>query len=60
MSISKQASVHAPGAGSCNSQAKVAAWLQSSDDMDKCSNGEIITEIITDAPQVSLSSISFS
>lgn len=24
----------------CNSQAKVAAWLQSSDDMDKCSKGE--------------------
>ncbi|KAG7276022.1 hypothetical protein CRUP_004419 [Coryphaenoides rupestris] len=35
MSIAKQASAHAPGAGSCNSQAKVAAWLQSSDDMDK-------------------------
>lgn len=25
---------------SCNSQAKVAAWLQSSEDMDKCSKGE--------------------
>uniref|UniRef100_A0A671UX30 Oxysterol-binding protein n=1 Tax=Sparus aurata TaxID=8175 RepID=A0A671UX30_SPAAU len=27
---------------SCNSQAKVAAWLQSSDDMDKCSKGETL------------------
>lgn len=37
-SLARQASVNAAGAGSCNSQAKVAAWLQSSDDMDKCSN----------------------
>lgn len=41
-SIRRQSSGHAAGtfAVSCNSQAKVAAWLQSSDDMDKCSKGE--------------------
>uniref|UniRef100_A0A8D3D4V1 Oxysterol-binding protein n=1 Tax=Scophthalmus maximus TaxID=52904 RepID=A0A8D3D4V1_SCOMX len=35
----RQSTVHAVGAFplSCNSQAKVTAWLQSSDDMDKCS-----------------------
>ncbi|AWO96724.1 Oxysterol-binding protein [Scophthalmus maximus] len=39
MSIQRQSTVHAVGAFplSCNSQAKVTAWLQSSDDMDKCS-----------------------
>lgn len=42
MSLRRQSTVHSPGAFSagCNSQAKVAAWLQSSDDMDKCSKGE--------------------
>uniref|UniRef100_A0A8D3D1Q7 Oxysterol-binding protein n=1 Tax=Scophthalmus maximus TaxID=52904 RepID=A0A8D3D1Q7_SCOMX len=42
MSIQRQSTVHAVGAFplSCNSQAKVTAWLQSSDDMDKCSKGE--------------------
>uniref|UniRef100_A0A3B4ABH0 Uncharacterized protein n=1 Tax=Periophthalmus magnuspinnatus TaxID=409849 RepID=A0A3B4ABH0_9GOBI len=35
----RQSSVHSPGAFpvGCNSQAKVTAWLQSSDDMAKCS-----------------------
>ncbi|XP_060937282.1 oxysterol-binding protein-related protein 3 isoform X2 [Limanda limanda] len=39
MSIQRQSTVHSVGAFpvSCNSQAKVTAWLQSSDDMDKCS-----------------------
>uniref|UniRef100_A0A8C9XNV7 Oxysterol-binding protein n=1 Tax=Sander lucioperca TaxID=283035 RepID=A0A8C9XNV7_SANLU len=39
-----QSTVHSAGAFpvSCNSQAKVAAWLQSSDDMDKCSKGEAV------------------
>ncbi|KAM6909857.1 oxysterol-binding protein-related protein 3 isoform 2-T2 [Xenentodon cancila] len=38
MSIRRQSTVHSPGVFplSSNSQAKVAAWLQSSDDMDKC------------------------
>lgn len=38
ISLRRQSTVHSPGAFSigCNSQAKVAAWLQSSDDMDKC------------------------
>lgn len=31
---------------SCNSQAKVAAWLQSSDDMDKCSKGETTAALL--------------
>uniref|UniRef100_A0AAY4A7J9 Oxysterol-binding protein n=1 Tax=Denticeps clupeoides TaxID=299321 RepID=A0AAY4A7J9_9TELE len=37
--LTKQASVHAPGGFSVNftSQAKVAAWLQSSIDLDRCS-----------------------
>ncbi|XP_017282078.1 oxysterol-binding protein-related protein 3 isoform X3 [Kryptolebias marmoratus] len=39
LSIRRQSSVHPGGAFplSSNSQAKVTAWLQSSDDMDKCS-----------------------
>ncbi|KAM9783055.1 oxysterol-binding protein-related protein 3 [Neosynchiropus ocellatus] len=39
MSVRRQSSVHSSGvfAAGCTSQAKVAAWLQSSDDMDKCS-----------------------
>uniref|UniRef100_A0AAV2MD89 Oxysterol-binding protein n=1 Tax=Knipowitschia caucasica TaxID=637954 RepID=A0AAV2MD89_KNICA len=39
LSLRRQSSVHSPGAFplGCTSQAKVAAWLQSSDDMDKCS-----------------------
>uniref|UniRef100_A0A1A7WKM0 Oxysterol-binding protein n=2 Tax=Iconisemion striatum TaxID=60296 RepID=A0A1A7WKM0_9TELE len=39
LSIRRQSSVHPAGGFplSSNSQAKVAAWLQSSDDMDKCS-----------------------
>lgn len=42
MSIRRQSTVHSAAAFplSCNSQAKVAAWLQSSEDMDKCSKGE--------------------
>ncbi|XP_062255042.1 oxysterol-binding protein-related protein 3 isoform X4 [Platichthys flesus] len=39
MSLQRQSTVHSVGAFpvSCTSQAKVTAWLQSSDDMDKCS-----------------------
>ncbi|KAK5892463.1 hypothetical protein CesoFtcFv8_012839 [Champsocephalus esox] len=39
MSMRRQSTVHSAGAFplNCSSQAKVAAWLQSSDDMDKCS-----------------------
>ncbi|XP_069552253.1 oxysterol-binding protein-related protein 3 isoform X3 [Brachyistius frenatus] len=39
MPIRRQSTVHSAGTFplSSNSQAKVAAWLQSSDDMDKCS-----------------------
>ncbi|XP_058504686.1 oxysterol-binding protein-related protein 3 isoform X3 [Solea solea] len=39
VSIRRQSSAHSVGVFplSCNSQAKVTAWLQSSDDMDKCS-----------------------
>ncbi|XP_056141563.1 oxysterol-binding protein-related protein 3 isoform X2 [Lampris incognitus] len=45
-SIVRQTSVHAAGtfSGSCNSQAKVAAWLQSSDDLDKCSKDLSVCE----------------
>ncbi|KAM4736596.1 oxysterol-binding protein-related protein 3 isoform 2-T2 [Anableps anableps] len=46
MSVRRQSSVH-PAAGfplSSNSQAKVAAWLQSSDDMDKCSKDLSVCE----------------
>uniref|UniRef100_A0A6Q2XQW1 Oxysterol-binding protein n=1 Tax=Esox lucius TaxID=8010 RepID=A0A6Q2XQW1_ESOLU len=41
VSLARQASVSAAGSFpvTCTSQAKVAAWLQSSDDMDKCSKG---------------------
>ena len=44
MSMRRQSTVHSAGAFplNCNSQAKVAAWLQSSDDMDKCSKGEAV------------------
>ncbi|XP_029929116.1 oxysterol-binding protein-related protein 3 isoform X1 [Myripristis murdjan] len=46
MSVARQSSVHAAGSipVSCNSQAKVAAWLQSSDDMDKCSKDISVCE----------------
>ncbi|CAB1446384.1 unnamed protein product, partial [Pleuronectes platessa] len=39
MSLQRQSTVHSVGGFpvSCTSQAKVTAWLQSSDDMDKCS-----------------------
>lgn len=42
MSLRRQSTVPSAAAFplSCNSQAKVAAWLQSSEDMDKCSKGE--------------------
>uniref|UniRef100_A0AAQ5XM42 Oxysterol-binding protein n=1 Tax=Amphiprion ocellaris TaxID=80972 RepID=A0AAQ5XM42_AMPOC len=42
MPVRRQSTVPSAGAFplSSNSQAKVAAWLQSSDDMDKCSKGE--------------------
>ncbi|KAM9724505.1 oxysterol-binding protein-related protein 3 isoform 2-T2 [Menidia menidia] len=46
MSIRRQSTAHAAGAfplGS-SSQAKVAAWLQSSDDMDKCSKDLSVCE----------------
>ncbi|KAM4569064.1 oxysterol-binding protein-related protein 3 [Fundulus diaphanus] len=46
MSVRRRSSVH-PVAGfplSSNSQAKVAAWLQSSDDMDKCSKDLSVCE----------------
>lgn len=40
--IRRQSTVHSAAAFplNCNSQSKVAAWLQSSEDMDKCSKGE--------------------
>ncbi|CAL8247094.1 unnamed protein product [Lota lota] len=46
MSLARQSSLHTAGAVPvhCNSQAKVAAWLQSSDDMDKCSNDLSVCE----------------
>ncbi|KAL7394045.1 hypothetical protein ABVT39_019791 [Epinephelus coioides] len=46
MSIRRQSTVHSAGAFpfNCNSQAKVAAWLQSSDDMDKCSKDLSVCE----------------
>lgn len=43
MSLRRQSTVHSPGVFS-NSQAKVAAWLQSSDDMDKCSKDLSVCE----------------
>uniref|UniRef100_A0A8C9XIA1 Oxysterol-binding protein n=1 Tax=Sander lucioperca TaxID=283035 RepID=A0A8C9XIA1_SANLU len=45
-SIRKVYRLHSAGAFpvSCNSQAKVAAWLQSSDDMDKCSKDLSVCE----------------
>lgn len=44
MSIRRQSTVHSVGAFplGCNSQAKVTAWLQSSEDLDKCSKGETV------------------
>ncbi|XP_033983776.1 oxysterol-binding protein-related protein 3 isoform X1 [Trematomus bernacchii] len=46
MSMRRQSTVHSAGAFplNCNSQAKVAAWLQSSDDMDKCSKDLSVSE----------------
>uniref|UniRef100_A0A8C4GXY9 Oxysterol-binding protein n=1 Tax=Dicentrarchus labrax TaxID=13489 RepID=A0A8C4GXY9_DICLA len=44
--LTKEANLHSAAAFpfSCNSQAKVAAWLQSSDDMDKCSKDLSVCE----------------
>ncbi|XP_010882828.3 oxysterol-binding protein-related protein 3 isoform X2 [Esox lucius] len=46
VSLARQASVSAAGSFpvTCTSQAKVAAWLQSSDDMDKCSKDLSVCE----------------
>ncbi|XP_070767360.1 oxysterol-binding protein-related protein 3 isoform X4 [Enoplosus armatus] len=46
MSLRRQSTVHSAAAFplSCNSQAKVAAWLQSSDDMGKCSKDLSVCE----------------
>ncbi|KAM4600786.1 oxysterol-binding protein-related protein 3 isoform 2-T2 [Polymixia lowei] len=46
MSIARQSSVNTTGTlpVSCNSQVKVAAWLQSSDDLDKCSKDLSVCE----------------
>ncbi|CAK6960543.1 oxysterol-binding protein-related protein 3 [Scomber scombrus] len=46
MSLRRQSTVHSPGTFplGCNSQAKVVAWLQSSDDMDKCSKDLSVCE----------------
>ncbi|XP_034554678.1 oxysterol-binding protein-related protein 3 isoform X2 [Notolabrus celidotus] len=46
MSIRRQSTVPSAGAFSlsCSSQAKVAAWLQSSNDMDKCSKDLSVCE----------------
>ncbi|XP_072316737.1 oxysterol-binding protein-related protein 3 isoform X3 [Eucyclogobius newberryi] len=46
MSLRRQSTVNSPGAFAvgCNSQAKVAAWLQSSDDLDKCSKDISVCE----------------
>ncbi|XP_029308054.1 oxysterol-binding protein-related protein 3 isoform X3 [Cottoperca gobio] len=46
MPMRRKSTVHSAGAFplSCNSQAKVAAWLQSSDDMDKCSKDLSVCE----------------
>ncbi|XP_053182507.1 oxysterol-binding protein-related protein 3 [Scomber japonicus] len=46
MSLRRQSTVPSPGAfpSGCNSQAKVVAWLQSSDDMDKCSKDLSVCE----------------
>ncbi|KAM9310675.1 oxysterol-binding protein-related protein 3 [Pholidichthys leucotaenia] len=46
LSIRRQSTVHSAGAFplSSNSQAKVAAWLQSSDDMDKCTKDLAVCE----------------
>ncbi|XP_037641390.1 oxysterol-binding protein-related protein 3 isoform X2 [Sebastes umbrosus] len=47
MSIRRQSTVPSAGAFplNCTSQAKVAAWLQSSDDMDKCSKDLSVCEV---------------
>ncbi|XP_061633510.1 oxysterol-binding protein-related protein 3 isoform X1 [Phyllopteryx taeniolatus] len=44
--VRRQSTVHSAGAFpfGCNSQAKVTAWLQSSDDMDKCSKDLSVCE----------------
>ncbi|XP_029604385.1 oxysterol-binding protein-related protein 3-like, partial [Salmo trutta] len=46
VSLARQASVHAAGSFpvTCTSQSKVAAWLQSSDDMNKCSEDMSVCE----------------
>ncbi|XP_068610988.1 oxysterol-binding protein-related protein 3 [Brachionichthys hirsutus] len=46
MSVRRQSTIRSAAAFplSCNSQAKVAAWLQSSDDMDKCSKDLSVCE----------------
>ncbi|XP_026227596.1 oxysterol-binding protein-related protein 3 isoform X1 [Anabas testudineus] len=46
MPIRRQSTVHSVGAFPliCNSQAKVTAWLQSSDDMDRCSKDLSVCE----------------
>uniref|UniRef100_A0A8K9UZJ8 Oxysterol-binding protein n=1 Tax=Oncorhynchus mykiss TaxID=8022 RepID=A0A8K9UZJ8_ONCMY len=46
VSLARQASVHAAGSFpvTCTSQSKVAAWLQSSDDMSKCSKDMSVCE----------------
>uniref|UniRef100_A0A8C7LMI7 Oxysterol-binding protein n=1 Tax=Oncorhynchus kisutch TaxID=8019 RepID=A0A8C7LMI7_ONCKI len=46
VSLARQASVHAAGSFpvTCTSQSKVAAWLQSSDDMNKCSKDMSVCE----------------
>lgn len=46
MSLRRQSTVHSPAAFpvGCNSQTKVAAWLQSSDDLDKCSKDLSVCE----------------
>ncbi|XP_074509973.1 oxysterol-binding protein-related protein 3 isoform X2 [Sebastes fasciatus] len=47
MTIRRQSTVPSAGAFplNCTSQAKVAAWLQSSDDMDKCSKDLSVCEV---------------
>ncbi|KAG9345175.1 hypothetical protein JZ751_009718 [Albula glossodonta] len=51
--LTKQSSIHTPGnfPMTFNNQTKVAAWLQSSDDMDKCSKGTAPTATSTPSPK---------
>ncbi|KAK5862406.1 hypothetical protein PBY51_017806 [Eleginops maclovinus] len=46
MAMRRQSTLHSAGAFplNCNSQAKVVAWLQSSDDMDRCSKDLSVCE----------------